>query len=113
MMRKELCSTPAVLRVDCFGMRFELADPRPREPPGLKLRNPGGVMPIDIRGHPIRARATQRHVNTLIVSGGETDVCVLSTVLSAIDLGLRIVLVEGALCSSFDESHDAILGLYR
>jgi len=38
-------------------------------------------MPIDIRGHPIRARATQRHVNTLIVSGGETDVFVLSTVL--------------------------------
>jgi len=70
-------------------------------------------MPIDIRGHPIRARATQRHVNTLIVSGGETDVCVLSTVLSAIDLGLRIVLVEGALCSSSDKSHDAILGLYR
>ena len=54
-------------------------------------------MPIDIRGHPIRARATQRHVNTLIVSGGETDVCVLSTVLSAIDLGLRIVLVEGVM----------------
>ena len=32
-------------------------------------------MPIDIRGHPIRARATQRHVNTLIVSAvGPTSV---------------------------------------
>ena len=56
---------------------------------------------------------TERHVDTLIVSGGETDVCILSTVLSAIDIGFRVILVEGALCSSSDESHDAILGLYR
>lgn len=56
---------------------------------------------------------SEHHVDTLIVSGGETDVCVLSTVLAAIDLGYRIILVEGALCSSSDESHDAILNLYR
>lgn len=55
----------------------------------------------------------RRHVDTLIVSGGETDVCVLATVLAAIDLGYRIILVEDALCSSSDQSHDAILGLYR
>jgi nicotinamidase-related amidase len=55
---------------------------------------------------------TERHVDTLIVSGGETDVCVLSTVLSAVDLGYRVILVKGALCSSSDQSHDAILGLY-
>jgi hypothetical protein len=56
---------------------------------------------------------TKRRVDTLIISGGETDVCVLSTLLSAVDLGYRIILVEGALCSSSDESHDAILCLYR
>jgi nicotinamidase-related amidase len=55
----------------------------------------------------------KHRAETLIISGGETDVCVLSTVLSAVDLGYRIILVEGALCSSSDESHDAILGLYR
>jgi nicotinamidase-related amidase len=34
-------------------------------------------------------------------------------VLSAIDFGFSIILVEDALCSSSNESHDAILGLYR
>ncbi|MHC2279292.1 hypothetical protein ACVME8_005935 [Bradyrhizobium diazoefficiens] len=37
----------------------------------------------------------------------ETDVCVLSTVLSAVDLGFRVVIVEDALCSSSDVGHDA------
>jgi nicotinamidase-related amidase len=56
---------------------------------------------------------SEHHVDTLIVSGAETDVCVLSTVLSAVDLGYRIIVVESALCSSSDESHDAVIGLYR
>lgn len=56
---------------------------------------------------------TEHHVDTLIVSGGETDICVLSTVLSAIDIGYRIILVERALCSSSDENHHAVLSLYR
>jgi nicotinamidase-related amidase len=33
-------------------------------------------------------------------------------VLCAVDLGYRVILVEGALCSASDESHDAILGLF-
>ena len=52
------------------------------------------------------------NVNTLIVSGAETDVCVLSTILSAVDLGYRIVVAQDAMCSSADETHDALLGLY-
>jgi len=39
--------------------------------------------------------------------------CVLSTVLDAVDLGVRVVLPVDALCSSSDEMHDALLGLYR
>jgi hypothetical protein len=113
MMRKELCSTPAVLRVDCFGMRFELADPRATRAAWIETAESWRSYADRYPRPPYPSQSNQRHVNTLIVSGGETDVCVLSTVLSAIDLGLRIVLVEGALCSSFDESHDAILGLYR
>src|SRR3981189_1791216 len=51
-------------------------------------------------------------VNTLIVTGAETDVCVLSTILAAVDLGYRIIVVKDGLCSSSDQTHDALLGLY-
>lgn len=51
-------------------------------------------------------------VDTVIVTGGETDVCVLATALGAIDRGLRVVLATDALCSSSDETHDALMELY-
>jgi nicotinamidase-related amidase len=51
--------------------------------------------------------------DTLIVSGGETDVCVLATVMAALDLGFHIVLPTDALCSVDDRTHDALLLLYR
>jgi nicotinamidase-related amidase len=54
----------------------------------------------------------QKHIDTIIVTGSETDVCVLSTILAAVDLGYRIIVVRDALCSSSDESHDALLELY-
>lgn len=51
-------------------------------------------------------------IDTVIVTGGETDVCVLATVLGAIDRGLRVVLVTDALCGSSDQTHDALMELY-
>jgi nicotinamidase-related amidase len=45
----------------------------------------------------------------LIISGGETDVCVLAAVMDAVDAGYRVILAEDALCSVSDESHDAML----
>jgi Isochorismatase family len=47
-------------------------------------------------------------IDTVIITGGETDVCVLATMLGAIDWGFRVILVTDALCSSADETHDAI-----
>ena len=54
-----------------------------------------------------------RGADTLIVSGGETDVCVLATVMSAVDLGFHVVLATDALCSASDQTHDALLLLYN
>lgn len=54
-----------------------------------------------------------READGLIVTGSETDVCVLATVLGAVDLGYRIILVRDAVCSSSDEGHDALTTLYH
>ena len=55
----------------------------------------------------------QRGVTTLVVTGGETDVCVLATIMAAVDHGFRVVLPTDALCSTSDATHDALLTLYR
>lgn len=52
-------------------------------------------------------------VETVVLTGAETDVCVLSTALSAVDFGFHVVIVEDALCSSSDEGHDALMTMYR
>jgi nicotinamidase-related amidase len=49
---------------------------------------------------------------SVIITGGETDVCVLSTMLGAIDWGFRVILVTDALCSSADETHEAMMNIY-
>jgi nicotinamidase-related amidase len=47
--------------------------------------------------------------DTLIVTGVETDVCVLATLLDAVDRGLRVVAVADALASSSPAGHSATL----
>jgi nicotinamidase-related amidase len=58
-------------------------------------------------------RLSADHVNTLIVTGSETDVCVLASVLGAVDRGYRVIVARDAVCSSSDQSHDALLALYH
>jgi nicotinamidase-related amidase len=55
----------------------------------------------------------QRDADALIVSGSETDVCVLATVLDAIDIGYRVIVVRDAICSSSDEGHEMLMRLYH
>ena len=47
------------------------------------------------------------------MTGSETDVCVLGTVLGAVDHGFRVILVRDGVCSSSDAGHDALLEVYH
>ena len=86
-------------------------------PPLARLVPPATV--IDKRVYsPWMEDALQRRLealgaDTLVITGGETDVCVLATVLGAVDRGYRIVVATDGLCSSSDETHDALLRLYH
>jgi nicotinamidase-related amidase len=54
-----------------------------------------------------------RSADAVIVTGAETDVCVLATVLGAVDRGFRVIVVTDGVCSVSDEGHDSLLELYR
>ena len=62
---------------------------------------------------PLAAVLRDRGTESVVITGAETDLCVLAAVLDAVDLGLRVIVPEDALCSSSDEKHDALLSLYR
>ncbi|XIA63527.1 cysteine hydrolase family protein [Bradyrhizobium sp. TZ2] len=64
-------------------------------------------------GSPLSTFLREKRIRTIVVSGAETDVCVLSTVLDAVNIGFRVVIVEDALCSSSDAGHDALMTMYR
>jgi nicotinamidase-related amidase len=61
----------------------------------------------------LAAHLREREADGLIITGSETDVCVLATVLSAVDLGYRVILVRDAVSSSSDAGHDALLRVYH
>jgi len=50
-----------------------------------------------------------RQCDTVILTGVETDVCVLATALSAVDRGLRVIVVADAVASSSVEGHAGAL----
>ena len=79
-------------------------------PPALVVDKPGYSAFTSPRLYPF---LIERKVGTVVLSGTETDVCVLATALAAVDLGFRVVIVEDALCSSLDAGHDALMTLYR
>ena len=55
---------------------------------------------------------SERGIDTLVITGSETDVCVLAAVLDAVDRGYRVVVAADAVCSVSDEAHEALLALY-
>jgi nicotinamidase-related amidase len=61
----------------------------------------------------LQTRLRERAADTVVVTGSETDVCVLATVLGAVDRGYRVILATDAICSSADETHDASIRVYN
>ncbi len=60
----------------------------------------------------LAAHLRSERIDTVVISGGETDVCVLATVLGAIDLGFKVIVLSDAVCSGMDETHDAAVDLF-
>jgi nicotinamidase-related amidase len=55
----------------------------------------------------LRSSIERAKPSALIFSGIETDVCVLATVLTAVDLGFRTIIARDAVTSSDLDSHNA------
>ena len=97
----------------------ERVDPRLLElvPPLAELVPPAMVLDKGFYSafHESRLAALldERGADTLVISGAETDICVVASVFAAVDRGYRVVLARDALCSSADETHDASLAVYR
>ncbi len=64
-------------------------------------------------GSSLMSTLTEISTDALVVTGAETDVCVLATILHAVDLGLRVIVVQDAICSSSDEGHDALMKVFH
>lgn len=79
-------------------------------PPAVVFDKPTYSPWIDGRLHGFLHR---QGVTTLLISGGETDVCVLAAVMGAVDLGYAIILLKDGICSTSDQTHDATLELYE
>ncbi|MBZ6078531.1 cysteine hydrolase family protein [Microvirga puerhi] len=96
----------------------EYLDPRLLKlmPPLARLVPPATVVDKPVysafAGHKLLDYLRKRQADALIITGSETDVCVLATVLGAVDHGYRVVIVADGLCSSSDEGHDSLLSLY-
>jgi nicotinamidase-related amidase len=96
----------------------EHLDPRLLElmPPLARLVPPARVFDKPVysafAGHRMHEHLQERSADALVITGSETDVCVLATVLGAVDHGYRVIIVTDAVCSSSDAGHDMLLKLY-
>ena len=61
----------------------------------------------------LRAELQGAGIEAIVVTGAETEVCVLAAMMGGIDLGYRMVLVTDAVCSGADETHDLMLRIYE
>lgn len=58
---------------------------------------------------PLGERLRARGIDTVVLAGVETDVCVLATAFGALDLGLRVVVASDAVTSASLAAHAAVI----
>jgi nicotinamidase-related amidase len=90
---------------------LELMPPLPMFAPPATVFDKARFSAFSATGLADRLRALQ--ADTLILSGAESDMCVLATALGGLDLGYRIVIATDAICSASDPCHDAVQRLYQ
>lgn len=61
----------------------------------------------------LHAVLRRQRVDTVVITGAETEVCVAAAVLGAVDHGYRVIVVSDAICSSADATHDAMVDIYH
>ncbi|MFN7103532.1 MAG: cysteine hydrolase family protein [Pseudorhizobium sp.] len=86
-----------------------LPELRAMVPPALVFDKPVYSPWLDGRLHRF---LQQQEVSTLVISGGETDVCVMAALMGAVDLGYSTILLKDAICSTSDQTHDASLKVF-
>ncbi len=89
----------------------ELVPELARFAPPARILDKTGYSPWSHTG--LDAALRDGGVDTVAITGAETDVCVLAAVLGAVDRGYRTIVVTDALCSSADATHDALIDLYH
>ena len=89
---------------------LELVEPLSAFAPPARVLDKRHFSPF--HGTDLAAGLVRGGADCVVITGAETDMCVLAAVLDAVDLGLRVVLPVDALCSSSDAMHDAVLQLY-
>lgn len=102
---------PAMTREALPPGLLDLLDPLPGFVPPARLFDKPAYSPW-LHGN-LHGLLQRLGADTCIVSGGETEICVLATLLGGIDRGYRVVLAEDALCSSADQTHDAMMSIYH
>ncbi|WID99287.1 cysteine hydrolase [Bosea vestrisii] len=79
----------------------------------LPLRSLTSPSIVRSRAASLVAHLRERDVETVILTGAETDVCVLSSALGAVDHGFHVIVAKDAVCSFSDTGHDALLSLFE
>ena len=102
---------PQMLRDRLDPAQLDLMAPLDRLVPPARVIDKASYSPW--LGGRLHATLRQAGIGTLVVTGAETEICVLATVMGAVDLGYRVIFVSDATGSSADPTHEAALAIYR